>query len=47
MCIRDRSETNAPETTTPPEDTESTSESVAEKTTEATQASAENVSADN
>ena len=41
------SETNAPETTTPPEDTESTSESVAEKTTEATQASAENVSADN
>ena len=40
-------ETSAPETTAPPEDTESTSESVTEKTTEATQASAENVSADN
>ena len=32
---------------TPPEDTESKSQSVTEKTTEASQASAENVSADN
>lgn len=39
-------ETSAPETT-PPEDTESKSQSVTEKTTEASQASAENVSADN
>ena len=42
-----KAESLQPETTAPPEDTESTSESVTEKTTEATQASAENVSADN